>query len=266
MGIESILEEIGLTKNEIKIYLALLEIGSTSTGAIIKKTGIHTSKVYDGLERLTEKGLVSYIIKANTKYFRAISPNRFIDFLHDKKKQIDQQEEEIKLILPQLKSMQLLAQDETEAEIFQGWKGMETVYKMLRDTLKKGDMNYVFGASKGEDEDKVREFFTRHLNFLGQKGIKQKIIFNEYARGNLPIYKKYPKLFQLHYMENTTPAEINIWADKTMIVILRKNPTTILVSDQKVADSFRKYFDFMWELSKNKPISLKPTSSNYRKK
>jgi len=250
MGVESILEEIGLTKNEIKIYLALLELGSTSTGAIIKKTRIHTSKVYDGLERLSNKGLVSHIVQANTKYFKAVSPERLIEFLHDKKKQIDQQEDEIKSIIPQLKSRQLTVADLTEAEIFQGWKGMETVYRMLRDYLGKGDMNYVIGASKGEDEEKVREFFTRHIHFLGQKEIRQKIIFNEEARGNLPVYKKYPKLFQLRYMNNITPAEINIWSDKTMIVILRRNPTIILIHDQKVSDSFREYFDKLWKFAK----------------
>jgi hypothetical protein len=51
-------------------------------------------------------------------------------------------------------------------------------------------------------------------------------------------------------MENTTPAEINIWADNTMIVILRKTPTVILVCDPKVADSFKKYFEIMWKQAK----------------
>ena len=251
MSIESVLEEIGLTKNEIKIYLALLELGSTTTGPLIKKTKIHTSKVYDGLDRLADKGLVSHILEANIKHFKAVNPERLIEFLHDKKKKLDQQEDEIKSIIPQLKSRQLTLGDLTEAEIFQGWKGMETVYRMLRDSLGKGDINYVVGASKGEIEEKVREFFTRHIEFLGQKEIKQKIIFNEEAKGNLPIYKKYPKLFQLRYMNNITPAEINIWSDKTMIIILRKNPTIILIHDQKVSDSFRKYFDELWKSAKS---------------
>ncbi|MFA4952810.1 MAG: helix-turn-helix domain-containing protein [Candidatus Pacearchaeota archaeon] len=250
MGVESVLEEIGLTKNEIKIYLALLELGSTSTGAIIKKTRIHTSKVYDGLERLSYKGLVSHIVQANTKYFKAVNPERLIELLHDRKKQIDQQEDEIKSIIPQLKSRQLTVRDLTEAEIFQGWKGMETVYRMLRDNLGKRDINYVMGASKGEDEEKVREFFTRHINLLGQKEIRQKIIFNEEARGNLPVYKRYPKLFHLRYINNITPVEINIWSDKTMIVILRRNPTIILIHDQKVSDSFREYFEELWKFAK----------------
>jgi len=159
-------------------------------------------------------------------------------------------EKEVLSIIPQLRSKQQSTKEETQAEVFQGWKGMETVYKMVREKLKKGDMNYVFGASKGEDEEKTKEFFTRHINFLGQKGIKQKIIFNEEAKSNLPIYNKYSKLFELRFLKNTTPAEINIWADNIMVVILRKNPTVILINDQKVADSFRQYFEAMWLVAK----------------
>lgn len=250
MSIETTLEEIGLTKNEIKIYLGLLELGLTTSGPIIKRTKIHTSKVYDGLERLAEKGLVTYIVKANTKHFKAVSPDRLLDFLENKKKRLEQQEREVKEILPELKLKQQLVGDETEAEVFKGWKGMETAYRMLRDTLKKGDTNLVFGAGKGEDGEQVKLFFNRHLKLMASKGIKQKIIYNENARGNIEEQTRHPKLFKVKYLENITPAEINIWADKTMIVILRKNPTVILVSDQKVADSFGQYFDVMWKLAK----------------
>ena len=121
---------------------------------------------------------------------------------------------------------------------------------MLRDTLKKGDINYVFGASKGEDEERVRLFFNRHISFLAQKGIKQKIIFNEEAKRNIQEYFQHKKLFQVRSMKNTTPSEINIWADNVMVVILRKNPTVILIKDKKVADSFRQYFENMWKIAK----------------
>jgi len=250
MEIEKILEDIGLTKNEIKIYFALLELGSTTTGNIIKKTGIHTSKVYDGLERLIDKGLVSYVIIADTKHFKAVNPNRIIDFLEEKKNIIDNQEREIKRILPELKLKQVSSIEETEAEIFRGWKGMETVYRMMRETLKRGDINYVFGASKGEDEEQIRIFFTKHLKLLAKKGIKQEIIYNEEARGNIPENLKHPKLFKVKHLKNTTPAEINIWSDKVMIVLLTKKPTVILISNKKVTDSFKQYFNVMWKVAK----------------
>ncbi|MFA6887949.1 MAG: helix-turn-helix domain-containing protein [Candidatus Woesearchaeota archaeon] len=250
MSIESTLEEIGLTKNEIKIYLALLELGLTSTGKIIKKTGIHTSKVYDGLERLADKGLVSHIIIANIKHFNAVDPERILNFLYDKKKNIENQEKTVEEILPALKLKRQLVGDDTEAEIFQGWKGMETVYQLMLKVLKKGDVNYVFGASKGEDEEGVRIFFNKHALRLAKKGIKQRIIFNESARGNIQETIQHSTLNQIRHMQYTTPAEINLWADKTMIVILRKKPTVILISDAKVTDSFKKYFEFMWIMAK----------------
>ena len=64
---EKQLEELGLTKNETKVYLVLLELGLTTTSAIIKRAGINTSKVYESLERLLKKGLVSYALIKRSK-------------------------------------------------------------------------------------------------------------------------------------------------------------------------------------------------------
>lgn len=249
MEVNTLLEEIGLTKNEIKIYFALLELGRTTTGKIIKKTGIHTSKVYEGLERLSDKGVVTHVIISNTKHFNAVNPLRLIDFLEEKKKKIDIQEQELKSFLPFL-MVHRDTDDETEAEIFQGWKGMETVYKMLRDNMKKGEFNYVFGASKGEDEEKVRDFFNKHMKEIARKKIRQKVIFNESARGNIKESYIHPKLCETRHLKNTTPAEINIWHDNVMVVILTKKPAVVLIKNKKVADSFRQYFEVMWKQAK----------------
>ena len=51
------LEQIGFTKSEIKIYLALLKLGSSTTGPIITESKTANSKIYEVLEKLIEKGL-----------------------------------------------------------------------------------------------------------------------------------------------------------------------------------------------------------------
>lgn len=250
MEVEKILEEVGLTKNEIKIYLVLLKLGQTTSWNIIKDTGIHTSKVYDGLQRLSDKGLVSHVIISNTRHFNAAEPSRLLDFLDDKKRTLENQEKEIKKIIPTLKAESVGNLQETKAEVFKGWKGMETVYKMLREKLKKNDINYVIGASKGENTEQVKTFFNKHLKGLAEKRVKQKIIYNEEAKGNIEEQAKHPDLFEVKYIQNTTPAEINIWADRVMTVILTKNPTVILITDKKVADSYRSYFEILWKSAK----------------
>src|SRR3989344_8618457 len=138
MDIEHLLWEMGLSKNEIKIYLILLKLGLTTTGAIIKQTGIHNSKVYDGLERLAQKGLVTHVIEAGTKHFKAVNPERLLDFLDDKQKSIEDHKRSIHEFLPQLKAMQEMGVDETEAEVFQGWKGMETIFQEGVKVMGKG--------------------------------------------------------------------------------------------------------------------------------
>ncbi len=46
------LEKIGLTNSEIKVYLSLLELGTVSKGAIVKKSGIASSKIYEITDKL----------------------------------------------------------------------------------------------------------------------------------------------------------------------------------------------------------------------
>ena len=64
-----LLEEIGLTKTEIKLYLALLKLGQSTTTGIVREAQVHASKVYEFLDKLIQKGLVTYVIKANKRYF-----------------------------------------------------------------------------------------------------------------------------------------------------------------------------------------------------
>ena len=78
-----ILEDLGLTKGEVKVYLALIGLGETTSGPIVEQSGVSVSKVYQILNRLAKKGLSSHILKGKTKYFKAADPNRLLDYLQN---------------------------------------------------------------------------------------------------------------------------------------------------------------------------------------
>src|SRR3989338_2376109 len=234
-----LLQSLGLTEREAEVYLILLELGSTTTGQIIKRSGLHKATVYAILQRLIDQGLVSYVIKENVRYFEAADPDTLLDFLKEK-------EENLLEILPELKKKKYLAKKKQKIMVFEGWKGMETVYGMLSNTLQQGETCYVFGASKGEDEKRTQIFFNKLVKKMSKRGVKQKVIFNETARGNITEQYNYPNLYEAKHMPYTTPAEVGIWRDRALITILEKNPTTILIDDKKVSDSFRDYFNLLW--------------------
>ena len=81
---EVTLEALGLTKSEISTYLALLDLGPSTTGPLIKKAQIASGKAYIILDKLIEKGLVTYTIISGTKTYQAKDPNRLLDYLNEK--------------------------------------------------------------------------------------------------------------------------------------------------------------------------------------
>jgi sugar-specific transcriptional regulator TrmB len=242
-----ILEEIGLTDSEIKVYLALLELGSSKKGPIVKKAGITSSKIYEVIDKLIERGLASYVVKDKVKYFNAAPPSRIKDYLKEKEAKLKEQENELDKLLPSLELKQKLKEKKTDAEVYRGWRGMQTIYNDLLQSLKRGEQYYIMGASRGLDTKKVKSFYTRFNEKAINKKLKANIIFNENARGNVPNAEKTGKV---KYLDQTTPSEILVYKNKTAIVLLEKEPLIILIRGESIAKSFKAYFDVMWLVAK----------------
>ncbi len=240
-----VLKEIGLTDNEINIYLALLQIGSSTATPIARKSKVHRSRVYESLNRLIEKGLVSYKIKSNRKYFEAQNPETIIDLLEEKKN-------EVKEILPKLKELQLTKPDKQEANVFDGYKGLKSVMQNAINQLKKGEEILIFGARGGQDlNPEVWHAFFKQINKKRlNKGIKYKVIFNEDLRDKA-IAKTFQKskLTEVRFIKQHTPAGINIHGNNVAIVNWDKL-ITFLITSKEVSSSFREYFKIMWQQAK----------------
>ena len=112
-GIESILEEIGLSKRESKLYLALLELGSTTVGPLQKKSGIPSSKIYEILEKLINRGLASYVIVSGRKNFQASDPEEILAIIDERRRILSE-------VMPQLKLKQQRVKEKQSVEIFEG--------------------------------------------------------------------------------------------------------------------------------------------------
>src|SRR3989344_1050934 len=101
-----VLEELGLTPGEVKVYLALVGLGETTTGPIVDESGVSISKVYPILNRLAKRGLASHIMKGKVKHFKAADPKRLLDYLAEKENTLKQQEEQLHKLIPKLEIRQ----------------------------------------------------------------------------------------------------------------------------------------------------------------
>jgi len=242
-----IFEEIGLTKSEIKVYMALLGLGSSTTGPIVEKSGASSSKIYEILDKLIQKGLVSYIIKAGTKYYEASDPERIMDYLDEKEKKLKDQKSDVKNILPELKLKQQISKYKSDATIYKGMKGLETAFNDVLKTLKKGEATYAFVV--GSLSKPMNRFFTKQYEKRAAKGIISKTIFSAPAKHILES-RKHIKTFEGKIIpsEATSPSTTNIYGSKVILRIgENKNVIAIVIDNQELADSYMEQFNNLWE-------------------
>ena len=84
-----ILEDIGLTPKEVDVYLALISLDAASISEIRNKANVSRKSIYEILQKLLDKGLVSYIVKDNKKQYMAATPERFIELLKEKEANLE---------------------------------------------------------------------------------------------------------------------------------------------------------------------------------
>ena len=96
----SALKTIGLSAGEIKVYNAVLELGISSLQKIHDKVGIDRRNIYDILNKLIEKGLISYTIEKGKKTFQITHPKKNLKKQEEKKQTIEEQEKENIQVLP----------------------------------------------------------------------------------------------------------------------------------------------------------------------
>ena len=236
-----VLEDLGLSEAEAKVYLALLETGSTLAGPIIKKTGLHRGTTYQILQRLIEKGLVSYVIKAGKRYFEAIDPKRFLEILKEK-------QEEIQKILPSLIQKRKLSKEKQEVNVYVGYKGIKTAWENILQELKHGGQYLDFGVS-GLFKDIMGAYWYQWQRKKRKYNIKSKCIFDETLKEKNPqLLKDYfgKARFYPHQFKSLT--DTIIYNDKVVLFIwTAKPPIAIVIQNKENADSYRNQFKLMWK-------------------
>lgn len=247
-----VLEKIGLSDAEIEVYLTLQKLGPSPSSRIVRETNFRKSTVYDSIARLQEKGLVSFVIKDSKKYFEATDPERLTEYIHDKKRELDEYEKEVEDLLPKLRDAFGEPKPEAEAKVFVGVEGFKT---MRRDVLKNAEGEHLLIGAISRENEVMPKFFDTWNKTRQRKGIKLKVLHKESARKKAMTNKKLMgRLFETRFLseELESPAVINVYGDRVVNVLWKdKYPLCFMLINADIADSYRKYFNYLWKRAKS---------------
>lgn len=246
------LQQLGLTDGETAVYLSLLKLGSVTNSPLAKDTQLQSSTVYYCLNSLVQKGFATYILKGNRKHFSAVDPEVIPKILDEKQKQLDLQKKQTKHLISVLNQYKHQSNEQTTAEIFEGFRGFQMIFRDILKQCKRGDHYEAFAYSQqSTDDPAVKLLFIRHNKELKRKGVKLRLLapvsmretfFNLYGKQFLDIYQK------IRYTKTVIPVGITIFKD-TVITHIPENEKiiSIRVKNAKLAMMYSEYFNFIWQ-------------------
>ncbi len=242
------LKRANLTEGESKVYLALLELGSQTTGPIIEKSGVNRSIVYQILDRLIEKGIVSYITKDRTNYYQASDPQKLLEYMDQQQEQIEKNKNSLSAILPQLSVLQN-SKNEVQVRVYEGFKGVQTAFNHYKNYLKQGENYYIYAISPGMEKH-YDLFWRRHHEERVGLGIGSRMLFDRRTDAKILQNRNSYENSDARYMPVEVPTDSWVLVyGSVACIFLQERDLAIEIDCLEVARTFKAYFDDYWEKS-----------------
>ena len=243
MEFEESLRNLGLSHNEIRVYIALLKLGNSKVDGITKQVSLPRTTIYGILKSLLEKGLVSYVIMSGIKHYEATGPKRLL---------VKEQEKILllKKIIPSLEEIKNTVGERPTIELYESKEGIKSVYE---DILKERKTIYGYGNTKllfQFLEYYVPNYIKRRkklgINFLV---ITEKSDISIDMKSKDKEEKRQTKF--IDDMEKTTTVTY-MYADKISIMtLIKEHPIGVIIKNEEIYNTQKILFDFMWKIAKS---------------
>jgi len=235
--INNTLQSLGIDAKQAQVYLACLELGSGTIAEVAKKSGIKRTSIYNFLDEMKQKGLVSEITEKGKTILVAEDPNNLVTKTH-------RQYETMKSALPELMGIFNLPGNKPKVKFYQGEEGVLAVYNEM---LKTGETVYGFS-----DYEKMFESVKNvNLWVVPTARVKKKIKFYNIAkngpRGREIKLHDYEQLRETKLVDKVDfETDINIFGNKVGMISFRQPLACVVVEDSAIAQTLRSVWKAWW--------------------
>ncbi len=270
MIVENLLQ-FGLDEKEISVYLSLISLGPATASAISKKSGVNRGTTYDILERLQKEGLVSYYKEyghdSKIQQFVAEPPQKLVNAVENKKKNLDTLKLHISKSLPELESLYEKSGARPVAKYYEGSAGLRIILQDVLTTMSNNPSQPPLTLRGGVPPLKVR----------GGKGGVMNPTYYVYSSADIKeyLYKAYPgfnrdrikagianqviafeqggELAGLDERKciskkSSAPTYMIIYAGKVAMISLTAtgDPVGVIIEDKGLYETQKMIFEFVW--------------------
>jgi sugar-specific transcriptional regulator TrmB len=247
--IEKLIQNIGLSEEEAKIYVCLVQLGTIPARKIALETKINRSLVYKVLKQLIDQGIV--IEDKNKKaisVFRALHPSKLQTFVKQKESDLKLADQSFYEVVSTLGAQFNLTCGKPTVHFYEGVEGLKYVYKDILFTKK--DIKLI-RSPKDNDIPELGKLVTEQIKKQVERGIKTEAI--------VPMELSYDDFIMKRDVENLVtrcripreelhiPAQIIIYGHKVAMTSFEGCMITTIIEDIGIAETHTQIFDRLWK-------------------
>ena len=239
------LSTAGLNKNEAQIYLAVLELDSSSIWDISKKSGIKRPTCYVILDELAFRGIANKYFDGKRIVYSVITPKQMSH-------RLEQKYNKFKASASQLEALASVSLQKPKITLYEGVEGIKQAYRLSLDQSK-GSEILIYGTIKIENI--MTDFINTYLKERIEKKIYVKAILKDNPENKSVVARDKKELRQTRFLpekEFDPNLEVNIFADFIVYIAhSEKEPFATIIENKNIANHERQKFNLIWKIAKS---------------
>lgn len=242
--IDQILGKYGLSDKEVRVYLALLELGPSPVRKVASKAGVNRGTTYDILKSLREQGLAAYYHKDKHQYFVAEDPKKLFDAWQAKIDAFAGLKNDLKELVPQLRALANVVHERPVVTYYDGLAGVRVILQDVLDQVSLAVVKeyYVYSSAS------VRKYlYAAYPDFTEQR-IAQKIKVKVIAIGS---GGETAELSERKWLtkDESSPTYTLIYAGRLAMIstVEAGLPVGLIIQNQGIFETQKMIFEKLWE-------------------
>lgn len=228
----SVLQNLGFEQREAKIYLYLLKYGQSSALQVAKGSLLDRTTCYDLLEKLIQRGLVSFVLHNGAKQFRALRSEDLLSYFKDRYSSLQH-------VLPEIRQLEHYEKEMFQCEVFQGLEGIKTP---LKEFVESGTDYYVIN---------IRKQFEDILDYYNDQAILRLDAVRAKEKGIVPRGEQFRKLkrgtYRILDKKFLSSSVTTLIYATTIIFLIWVEPyLAIRIRSKEFTRSQQEYFELLW--------------------
>ncbi len=234
--------DIGLSKEEVNIYLAGLELGESSVQNIAKKADIKRPTAYLIIDDLIKKGLFYQTFKGKKRYFSAQSPK-------DLEIELKRKAFELTKVMPELNSIYNTLGFKPRVRFYEGVAGAMSVYNDTIDSTPENGEILDFAGIKNLFDTFPKEFAIEYYTKRIRKNIIDKVIAvdcEESREWKKNAEEEMREIFIVPEDQFNFSGDMEIYGDKVALISYKENFMAVVIESKEIANMQRLMFNLIW--------------------